>query len=344
MSKKSRGFGSDNQSGVHPRIMEKLVEINAGHAVGYGDDEISLEAEEAFKSVFGAQAEVFFVYNGTSANVLAIRCLAESFEAVLCSDIAHIYEDEAGAPEKWTGCKLIPLSHENGKISIGQIEPWLHWKGDVHRVQPRVVSITNATEYGTVYTLEEIREMADFCHRNHLYLHMDGARISNALAGLGADLKDLAETGIDAISFGGTKNGLWAGEALVFLNPKPARHAANFRKQQGQLHSKMRFISAQFIPYLKENLWYKNARHANEMARLLEKEIEKIPEVKICYPVQANGVFASIPEHWNAPLSEKFHFYIFDPSRNMARWMCSWDTQPEDIAAFCQEMERLREN
>ena len=337
----SRGFGSDNQAGIHPRILDFIQEINRGHTQGYGNDSVTREAELAFKEAFGPETEVFFTYNGTGANVLALRSLADSVEAVLCSQVAHIYEDEAGAPEKFTGCKLIPIAPTHGKISPEQLLPWIQWQNDVHRVHPKVVSLTNSTEFGTVYSMAEIKAFSDFCKQHGLYLHVDGARISNAMASLGASWSELRSAGVDVLSFGGTKNGLWAGEAVVFLQPELARKTASYRKQQAQLHSKMRFISGQFIPFLRENLWKQNALHANAMAQELAAMVSTLPEVILRHPVQANGVFASIPLEWNEPLMEKFPFYIFEPEGNVARWMCAWDTQKEDILAFFEAMRTL---
>ncbi|MFO8001601.1 MAG: low specificity L-threonine aldolase [Marinilabilia sp.] len=337
-----KGFASDNNSGVHPDIMEALVEANYEHAVGYGGDEITARAGELFRETFGPQAKVFFVYNGTGANVIALQTMTRPYNAVITAETAHIHVDECGAPEKHTGCKMLTLETSDGKITPGLIEKHLHGFGFEHHAQPAVVSVTQSTELGTIYTLDEIRELARFVHDKGLYLHMDGARLSNAAAALNCSFREMTtDAGVDVLSFGGTKNGLMFGEAVVFLNPDFEGHAKYVRKQTTQLHSKMRFIAAQFERFLKDELWRKNALHANRMAALLAAELEGIEGIRITQKVQANGVFAVLPLRIIKPLQEKYFFYTWDESRNEVRWMTSFDTTVDEIMAFVEELKRM---
>ena len=273
--KRLRGFASDNNATVHPKIMEALLKVNEGHAVGYGDDPVTQHALKLFKSVFGENTDTFFVYNGTGANVISIQTLAQTFNAVICAQTAHINVDECGAPEKISGCKLLPVETDNGKITVPQIEKYMHGFGFEHHVQPKIISITQATELGTIYTPEEVREIADYAHKHGLFLHMDGARIANAAAALDCSLADVSiNAGVDVLSFGGTKNGLMFGEAVVFANPGLTEYVKYFRKQTTQLQSKMRFIAAQFTELLNDDLWLKNAHKANKMAGLLAEKLK----------------------------------------------------------------------
>jgi len=337
-----RGFASDNNSGVHPAIMQALAQVNHGHVVAYGKDHYTKQAIDKFKTIFGNDIAVYFLYNGTGANVLALRSVTESWQSVLCSEVAHIYEDECGAPEKNTGCKLIPLPHTHGKITVESIHKHLVWLDDEHRVQPRVVSITQSTEMGTVYTLEEIKTISTFCHENNLLLHMDGARISNAAIKLGLDYVDFTKNaGVDILSFGGTKNGLMFGEAVIFFNPELAKHSKYFRKQNMQLNSKMRYIAAQFEAYLAPEVWKINAVNANEKAQYLYNAVKDIKDIKVVHPVDANGVFAIIPTEITEELQKEVFFYVFDEHANMVRWMCSWDTTTDDIDRFVKRLKEL---
>jgi threonine aldolase len=277
------------------------------------------------------------VFNGTAANCLSLKSLTESYHAVICAEAAHIYTDECGAPEKFTGCKLIPIPTADGKLTVESVRHAYHGIGDQHHVQPRVISITQATEMGTVYTPREIRELARFAHDRHMFLHMDGARIANAAVSLGLNLREATrDLGVDILSFGGTKNGAMGAEAVVFLNKRFVRDFLYLRKQGMQLASKMRFISAQFEALLSNNLWRKNAEHANRMAQLLQKEISKIPNVKIVYKVEANGVFAQIPRAAIAELQKRYFFYVWDEDRSLVRWMCSFDTTEQDVKQFAE--------
>src|SRR6202034_1244820 len=283
---------------VHPEIIEAIARANQGHVVAYGDDPYTRSAISKFEEHFGSGIDIFFTFNGTGANVLGLQALNRPYHAVLCSDYAHIYTDECGAPEKHTGCKLIPLPHQDGKITLDSVRHAYHGIGDQHHSQPRVISITQCTEMGTVYQPEEIQALSGFAHERDMFLHVDGARIANAAAGLGQTLRQASrDLGVDVLSFGGTKNGILGGEAVVFFNPDLGRDFLYLRKQGMQLASKMRFIAAQFEALLTNDLWRRSAEHANRMARLLEKEVRRIPGVKVVWKVEANGVFARIPRH-----------------------------------------------
>jgi threonine aldolase len=335
--KPARSFASDNNAGIHPEVLKAISTANHGHAVGYGDDPFTNSALQKFKQHFGEDAEVFIVFNGTAANCLSLRALTESFHAVICTAVAHIYTDECGAPEKFTGCKLIPIAAPDGKLTVESVRHAYHGIGDQHHVQPRVISITQATETGTVYKPDEIKALARFAHEHEMFLHMDGARIANAAAGQGQSLRQATrDLGIDVLSFGGTKNGLMGAEAVVFFDKKLAHNFQYLRKQGMQLASKMRFISAQFDALLTNNLWLQNAQHANRMARLLQKEVSKIPQVKIVYKVEANGVFAKIPRHAIAKLQKRYFFYVWNDEESVVRWMCSFDTTAEDVQQFAK--------
>ncbi len=337
-----KGFASDNNSGVHSDVIKAIVEVNEGHAVGYGGDDITLRTEKLFQETFGKQSKVFFVYNGTGANVIALQSMTRPFNAVIAADTAHINVDECGAPEKHTGCKMLTVQTPDGKLTPDLIQQHLHGFGFEHHSQPGVVSVTQATEMGTLYTLEELKTLSEFVHANGLYFHMDGARISNAAAALGCSFKEMTtDIGIDVLSFGGTKNGLMFGEAVVFLNPEFAEYAKYIRKQTTQLHSKMRYIAAQFEAFLINELWRKNAEHSNRMAALLAEELKPIKDIQLTQKPEANGVFAIVPPHIIEPLQEKYFFYMWDESRNEVRWMTSFDTTEAEIQGFVSEIRRL---
>lgn len=327
-----RGFASDNNAGVHPRVMDALRSAGSGHVRAYGDDPFTEAAVAKFREQFGASAEVFFVFGGTGANVLALGALARPHEAVVCASTAHINVDECGAPERFTGCKLIDLETPDGKLRPAQIEPLLAHAGYQHHVQPRVVSVSQATELGTVYTAGELRALADFAHAHGLLLHVDGARMANAAEHLGVTLRELtADAGVDVLSFGGTKNGMMYGEAVVFLDASLARDFKFVRKQGAQLPSKMRFIAAQFNALFAEDLWLETAAHANRMARLLAGELEGIPRVRLTQPVESNAVFAHVPREHVAEVQRHFFFYVWDEETSEVRLMCSFDTTEEDV-------------
>jgi threonine aldolase len=332
-----RSFASDNNAGVHPKVLQAVARANTGHAVGYGDDRYTEAAVSKFKQHFGADVEVFIVFNGTAANCLGLKALTQSYQAVICTEAAHIYTDECGAPEKFTGCKLLPIAAPNGKLTVDSVSHAYHGIGDQHHVQPRVVSITQSTEMGTVYQPGEIRALANFAHKHDMFLHMDGARIANAAVSLGLNLRQVTrDLGVDVLSFGGTKNGAMGAEAVVFFDKKLARDFLYLRKQGMQLASKMRFISVQLEALLSGNLWKQNAQHANRMAALLKKTIEKIPRVKIVYPVEANGVFAEIPRRAIAKLQKRYFFYVWNEEDSVVRWMCSFDTTEADVRQFAR--------
>ena len=337
-----RGFASDNNSGVHPEILNAMSSVNRGHTIAYGDDVYTESAIQKFKDIFGKDIDVYFVFTGTGANVLGLKATTEPFNAVICADTAHIHVDECGAPEKFTGCKLLTIPTKNGKITTQQIKPYLHSLGFEHHAQPRVISITQATELGTVYDLEEIKEITDFAHNNNLLVHMDGARLCNAAAGLHTDLKIItSEAGIDVLSFGGTKNGMMYGEAIVFFNKELSESFKYIRKQGMQLASKMRFIAIQFETLLSNNLWIKNARHANNMAQLLAGEVSKIPQVKITQKVEANGVFAVLPGRVIPVLQKEYFFYVWNEEISEVRWMTSFDTTKQDIMNFVKLLKKV---
>lgn len=330
-----KSFASDNNAPVHNLVFQAMLDVNHGDAIAYGDDPYTEEALQLFKDHFGPESHTFFVFNGTGANVSAISHLTRPFHAIIASDKAHIHHDECGAPEKFSGCKLHVLPAPNGKIHPSQIEPLLHSLGFQHHSQPKIISITQATEMGVVYSLDEIRSLANFASEHDMFLHMDGARIANAAAYLNVSFKELVTiTGVDVLSFGGTKNGLMMGEAVVFLNQQLSKDFEYTRKQSMQLASKMRYISAQFKALLHDDLWLHNALHANNMARLLEKQIKEIPEIKITQPVQINAIFAIIPPKAMEKLLKKFFFYTWDATRHEVRWMTSFNTTEEDVVAF----------
>jgi threonine aldolase len=333
----TRSFASDNNAGVHPEILDAIARANQGHVVAYGDDPYTRSALAKFEEHFGPGIDVFFTFNGTGANVLSLQALNRPFHAVLCSEYAHIYTDECGAPEKHTGCKLIPLPHQDGKITLDSVRHAYHGIGDQHHVQVRVVSITQSTEMGTVYRPEEIQALAGFAHENNMFLHVDGARLANAAASLGQTLRQATrDLGVDVLSFGGTKNGIMGGEAVVFFNRALSADFLYLRKQGMQLASKMRFIAAQFEALLTNDLWRRSAERANSMARVLEAEVRKIPQVRVVWKVEANGVFAQIPRHAIAKIKERYFFYSWIEEECIVRWMCSFDTTEEDVRDFVQ--------
>ena len=330
-----RGFASDNNSGIHPEILSAIAVANQGHAVGYGGDELSEKARRRFKQEFGEKTEIFFAFNGTGANVLGLSSLTRSFNSIICADTAHIQVDECGAPEKFTGCKLLPVETIKGKITPDGIRKYLHGFDFEHHSQPQVISISQVTELGTAYTPEEIKAITTLAHEYELLVHMDGARLANAAVALGLPFRAFTvDAGVDALSFGGTKNGMMMGEAVLFFNPELAAKTKYIRKQSMQLYSKMRFISAQFLAYFENELWKRNATHSNNMARLLEAEVKKIPAIRLTQEVEANGVFAIVPAEIIPKLQEEYFFYMWDESRSEVRWMTSFDTSEDDIYNF----------
>jgi threonine aldolase len=332
-----RSFASDNNAGVHPEVLAAITSANEGHVVGYGDDPYTESAKKKFEEHFGTGIEVYFTFNGTGANVLGLQALTRPYNAILCSDYAHICVDECGAPEKHTGCKLISLPHQDGKITVDAVRHAFHGIGDQHHVQAKVISITQSTEMGTVYTPEEIRALARFAHERDMFLHMDGARIANAAASMRQTLRQATrDLGVDVLSFGGTKNGMMGGEAVVFFDKALSADFLYLRKQGMQLASKMRFIAIQFEALLTNDLWRRSAEHANQMARVLEVEVRKIPQVRIAWPVEANGVFAQIPSYAVEKIKERYFFYPWVEEQCIVRWMCSFDTTEKDVKDFAQ--------
>ncbi|MEX0980650.1 MAG: low specificity L-threonine aldolase [Bacteroidales bacterium] len=330
-----RGFASDNTAGVHPAILKAIEQVNGGHEIAYGDDRYTVEVTKKMKKIFGADSEIYFVFIGTAANVLGLSSVTQSHNAIITTDTAHIHVDECGAPEKFTGCKLLTLPTSDGKLTIELISRHMHGFGFEHHAQPKVISITQSTELGTLYSIEETTRIADYAHENGLLLHMDGARISNAAAALGTGFYEMTGgAGVDVLSFGGTKNGMMYGEAVVFFHKAMCEDFKYCRKQGMQLASKMRYIAAQFDAFLEDDLWKKNALHANRMAQKLYEAVKDIPMVKVTRPVQSNAVFATIPAALVPKFQEEFFFYVWDEDTSEVRWMCSFDTEEEDIERF----------
>jgi threonine aldolase len=332
-----RGFASDNRSGAHPEVMEAIARANEGHAASYGEDGWTERADELFREHFGAGSIAFPVFNGTAANVLAIDALTRPHEAVICAAGAHIDVDEGGAPERYAGVKLLKAATEAGKLTPESLTAWEGRRGDQHHPQPRLVSVAQATEVGTVYSIDELRGLADAAHGLGMLLHVDGARLSNAAASLGVSLGAVSsEVGADAVSFGATKNGGLIGDAVVFSDASAAPGFEYVRKQGMQLASKMRFLSAQFEAFLGEGeLWRRNAEHSNSMARRLALGAIGVDGVEIVYPVDANGVFARLArpaiDALTAALPGEHPFYVWDEDAGVVRWLCSWDTTEEDV-------------
>jgi len=331
----ARGFASDNYAGVHSEVLAAIEAANVDHAVSYGADEWTARVEERFREHFGEQARAFLVFNGTAANVVALRALAQPYEAVVCAETAHLNVDECGAPEFIAGMKTLPVATPDGKLTPDLVAPRLIRFGDEHAVQPKVISITQSTEVGTLYQPEEIAALAEQAHAHGMLLHVDGSRLANAAASLGTSLRAITtDAGADAVSFGGTKNGLLLGEAVVLLRPELGERMPFLRKQSMQLASKMRFVAAQFEALLADDLWLRSAAHANAMATRLAAAVAKVPGVRVTQAVEANGVFAILPPGVAQRLQAGWRFYTWNESTGEVRWMCSWDTRPEDVDGF----------
>ena len=333
-------LGSDNHSGIHPEILKSLVAQNTGHAPSYGTDPTTEEAKKVFKSHFGENSQTYFVFNGTAANVLALKSLTQNHEAIICSEDSHLHVDECGAAENHIGCKLITLPSPDGKIKASDIKKSLIRRGDQHYSQIKTVSITLPTELGTIYSLEELNEIKKVCKENDLNLHIDGARFIYAPYLLKQSFKEICE-GVDALSFGGTKNGLLYGEAVVLFNK--SKTFKYTRKQGMQLPSKMRFLASGFIKLLGGNLYMQIAKNGHELAKYLENKIKYLPELEITQPVQANSVFVTIPQKWVKPLREKFYFYIWNENTFEARLMLSFDSTKEHIDQFYEHLLSVKE-
>jgi threonine aldolase len=340
-----KGFASDNNSGVHPAVFKAMMNANQDHEIGYGGDPYTARAINIFKDKFGADTEVFFVFNGTGANVLGLSSVTRSFHSIICADTAHIEEDECGAPEKFTGCKLLPVKTENGKLTPESVAHHLKGFDFEHHSQPRVISISQVTEMGTVYQPKEIRALADLAHGHNMLLHMDGARIANAAIALNMGFKAFTkDAGVDILSFGGTKNGMMMGEAVLFFNPEHIADTKYLRKQSMQLFSKMRFMGAQFLAYFEDDLWKETASHSNAMAQYLKNELSEIPEIQITQPVEANAVFAKVPKKVIEPLQQHFYFYVWDEKNSEVRWMTTFDTTEIEIREFVLLIKTLLKN
>ena len=336
-----RGFGSDNHSGISPEILEAIHKANINHALAYGDDEYCQRAEQLFREHFGDQAKVYFVFNGTGANVLNIDAMCRSHEAVVCAETAHINVDECGAPQRVVGCRLLTVDTPDGKLTPSLVEPRLHGFGFEHHSQPRAISITQSTELGTLYTIDEIKALASLAHSHNMYLHMDGARLANAAVALGCTFREMTtDCGVDCLSFGGTKNGMLMGESVVLLNPALDVDMKYRRKQMTQLCSKMRFVAAQYEAYLTTGLWRRNAEHSNRMAQLLYEALKDVPQAKVLYPVQVNSVFVQLPREVWQTLQQDYFFYDWNEARNEVRWMCSFDTTEQDISDFIEALKK----
>ena len=337
-----RGFGSDNHSGVHPRIMEALLAANVEHAPSYGTDEWTEKANQEFRRQFGPEAQVYFVFNGTAANVTALRAITRPYHSVFCADVAHINVDECGAPEQMAGCKLIPLPTVNGKLQFAELEKAFIRRGDQHYSQTQAISITQPTELGTTYSIDELRTLIAWAKSKKLLVHIDGSRLSNAAYYLGKSLREItADLGVDVVSYGGTKNGLMVGEAVVFFNKSLAEDFKYIRKQSSQLPSKSRFIAAQFLAYFQNDLWKDIAGNSISMATLLYEEARHVPGVEIRCAPEGNAVFAKIPQAWVKVLREHFFFYVWDENTFECRWMTSWDTTADDIHTFVKLLKEL---
>jgi threonine aldolase len=330
-----RGFGSDNNAGIHPEILSEIMSVNSGHVIGYGSDIYTDQALSIFKEQLGSGTETFFVFTGTAANVLGLTAVRQSWNSIITASTAHLEQDECGAPEKFTGSKVLTVDTPDGKLNTDLIEKHMHGFDFEHHSQPKVISITQATEMGTVYTAPEIMAIADFAHSRGMLLHMDGARIANAAVSLDLPFKSFTtDAGVDVLSFGGTKNGMMFGEAICFLKTGLSKDFKYIRKQGMQLASKMRFISGQYIAYFRNDLWKKSALHSNAMARFMADRLQQIPEVKVTQSVQSNGVFVIMDSEVAERMRKHYFFYPWNEKTSEYRLMTSWDTTEEDIEEF----------
>ncbi|MGP4111823.1 threonine aldolase family protein [Streptomyces sp. 4N509B] len=330
-----RGFASDNYAGVHPELLAALALANGGHQPAYGADDYTAHLAEVFRAHFGPRAEVYPVFNGTGANVVGLQALTDRWGAVVTTDTAHIHTDECGAPERVAGLKLLTVPTPDGKLTPELVDRQAFGFDDEHRATPQVVSLTQSTELGTCYTPDEIRALAEHAHERGMAVHLDGARLANAAAALDLPLAALTtDVGVDVLSFGGTKNGMLYGEAVVVLDPGRVTRMPHLRKLSMQLASKMRFVSVQFEALLADGLWRRGAEHANAMAARLAAGVAAVEGVTISYPVQANAVFARLPREAADRLRKRYRFYDWDAARGEVRWMCSFDTTEDDVDGF----------
>lgn len=337
-----RLFTSDNASGVHPEVLAAIELANSGDAPAYGADACTRRAVERVRAQFGVETEVFFTFNGTAANVIGLAALTRPTEAVLCAESSHLWRDECAAPERFLGCKLLPIAAPDGKLSPALLAPHLRIERGVHHARPRVVSISQPTEWGTLYTPEEIQALADVAHGHDLVLHVDGARLGNAAAALDVSLGRITrEAGVDLLAFGGTKNGLLGAEAVLFLDPRLPDDAPRVHKQGLHLASKMRFLAAQIEALLTDDLWLRNARQANAMAARLWERLAPVPGLGLAAPVQTNAVFVLVPPERLAPLIEATGLPVWERERSIVRMMTSFDTTETEVDDFAATVARL---
>ncbi|MCD7932776.1 MAG: low specificity L-threonine aldolase [Tannerellaceae bacterium] len=337
-----RSFASDNNSGVHPLLMDALIKANSDHAVGYGDDPWTEQATQKIKKLFGESASPFFVFNGTGANSVALQALTRSFHSIICTSTAHIYVDECGAPARMTGCTVTPVDTPDGKLTPELIRPHLHNFGVCHHPQPKAVYISQVSELGTVYTVDEVKAIADLVHEYGMYLHMDGARLANACVYLDCSMKELTvDAGVDILSFGGTKNGMMMGEAVIAFRPELAENLPYFRKQSAQLASKQRYLSTQFLPYLEREVWYNNARNANEKAKEIVAVLNKYPEINFTQKPESNQLFFTMPREAAKELEKEYFFYYWNEAITEVRLVTSWDTTTDDIESLAESLDRI---
>ncbi len=328
-----RSFASDNNSGVHPLVLQAIIDANKDHAVGYGDDPWSAEAERRVKSIFGKNVGFFILFNGTGANSVALQAVTRPFNSVICAETAHVFVDECGAPAKMTGSTFIPVSTKDGKLTPSMIDQHLKNWGECHHSQPKAVYISEASELGTVYNVNEVRAIADLLHKNNMYLHMDGARIANACVSLNCSLKELtADAGVDILSFGGTKNGMMMGESVISFRNELTENLKYIRKQSAQLASKQRYLAAQFIAYLDNDLWYENAKRANEMAQKLFTILSKCDGIHFTQKMETNQLFFTATDDMIERLKKHYFFYFWNEEKREVRLVTSWDTTEKDIS------------
>lgn len=335
-----RSFASDNNSGVHPNVFNALLKANDGHSLGYGNDPWTEEANLIFKKTFGQKSESFFVFNGTGSNIVALQLMTRSYNSIICAETAHINVDECGAPVKSTSCQIFSIPTFDGKLTPELIKQKLHGFDDQHHSQPGVIYISQCTELGTVYSVNEIKAITSLAHQHNMYVHMDGARLANAASYLDLSLKALTtDCDVDILSFGGTKNGLMMGESVVILNPVFQDKAKFIRKQSAQLASKMRYLAVQFTAYLSDNLWLKNAEQANNMAIKLSEGIIKFPGISFTQKIESNALFMTMPRDIIDKLLEKWFFYFWNENNNEIRLVTSFDTTIEDVDDFLKSLE-----
>jgi threonine aldolase len=328
-------FASDNSAGVHPQIMQAMSLVNHEHTLAYGDDEYTREAEKCLQSEFGQDTKPYFVFTGTGANMLALQALVRPFHSVLAAASGHICVDECGAPARFLSCAVKEIQTTDGKLTPDLIRPLLHGFGDQHHSQPKAIYLSQPTELGTVYRPEELQAICDLAHAHEMYVHMDGARLANACAFLNRSMRELSrDCGIDILSLGGTKNGMMMGEAVVAFRSEFEPFLRFYRKQSAQLYSKMRFQSAQFVAYMEDELWLRNARCANERAQQLAEGLGRLPRIRMTQPVESNAVFLTMDRRLIEIMQQSYFFYVWNETKNEIRLVCSWDTSEADVSGF----------